>query len=366
MKKIYDKIFKYNLLIGIVSIIIVTFGLINLYSATNTTVYSGSLFWHQLIFVIIGIIVMIILTIIDYKKLELIVYPSYLFAILLLILVLFLGYSVSGARRWLAFGGLRIQPSEFMKLIMVLVLGKYFSKTRNIVGYSLRDLFYPFVLALIPALLIIIEPDLGTGLLLLMIVFSIFLFVKIKKSLIITMIIVGSVSLPLAYKFGLKDYQKRRVITFIDPSTDPKGAGYNSIQSKIAVGSGRLIGKGYMKGTQSQLNFLPEHHTDFIFSVFAEEHGFLGSLVLLILYALMLISGVRIAYKAGDKLGALIAVGLTSIFFWHILINIGMVLGMLPVVGVTLPFMSYGGTSIITFFAMVGILQSISIRRFMF
>jgi len=196
--------------------------------------------------------------------------------------------------------------------------------------------------------------------------FSVFLFVKIRAQSLIILAVVGMIAVPIVYNFALKDYQKQRVATFLDPASDPKGSGYNSIQSKIAVGSGRFMGKGFKKGTQSQLNFLPEHHTDFIFSVFSEEHGFIGAFVLLLLYSLLFISGFRIAARADDKFGVLLAMGITSIMFWQTFINMGMVLGIMPVVGITLPFMSYGGTSLVINLIMVGLLQSIAIRRYMF
>ena len=187
-----------------------------------------------------------------------------------------------------------------------------------------------------------------------------------KWQSLFVLFMVSALTVPLAYKFVLKDYQRDRVRTFLDPSRDPRGKGYHALQSMVAVGSGKLRGKGHLKGSQTQLAFLPEQHTDFIFSVFAEEHGFIGILILLVVYAMMILMGLEIAHHARDKFGALLAVGITSIFFWQSFVNIGMVTGILPVVGITLPFFSYGGSSIIISFMGIGLLLSIHLRRFMF
>ncbi|MEI6079598.1 MAG: rod shape-determining protein RodA [bacterium] len=368
LSTLYDKITKYDFSVVFISIIISIIGLFNIYSATNTASFTGTqgLFGHQIIFVCAGLVFMGFFIIIDYRRLGKAIYIAYAINVLLLVAVLVLGRSALGARRWLSLGFLSLQPSEFMKITLVLTLARYFSNDINLEGYSLRDLLVPTIMAAVPAGLIIIEPDLGSGLLLMLVAFSIFLFVKIQWRSLLILGIVGAISLPIVYNVVLKDYQRKRVITFIDPTLDPKGAGYNSLQSRIAVGSGQLVGKGYMKGTQTQLNFLPEHHTDFIFSVLAEEHGFLGSIFLAILYVLLFISGVRISSRAGERLGVLIAMGCTAVIFWHAFVNMGMVLGIMPIVGVTLPFMSYGGTSVIVNFVLIGIIQGISIRRFMF
>jgi rod shape determining protein RodA len=189
---------------------------------------------------------------------------------------------------------------------------------------------------------------------------------KIDPKVLLVLSLCGVVALPVIYRFGLRPYQQQRIISFINPMSDPKGSGYNSIQSMIAVGSGQVFGKGYKKGTQSQLKFLPEHHTDFIFSVFSEEHGFVGSVILLLLYLGFLVAGLAVAYQSHDKFALLLAFGVISIFFWHIFINLGMVMGLLPIVGVPLPFLSYGGSSLITSMIGVAILTNIANKKFMF
>jgi rod shape determining protein RodA len=368
VSNLYDKLTKYNFSIVVIGVVITVIGLFNLYSATNTASYTGTqgLFTHQLIYAGMGIILMSVFMIIDYRRLGSSIYTMYVINILLLVLVLFVGRSAYGSRRWISLGFFNMQPSELMKLTLVMTLARYFSNDVNLDGYTLRDLLVPTLMVALPAGLIIIQPDLGSGLILLAVAFTMFLFVKINFKSLLILFFVTAVSLPLIYNFALKDYQRKRVITFLDPSLDPKGSGYNSIQSRIAVGSGMLTGKGFMKGTQTQLNFLPEHHTDFIFSVFAEEHGFLGSIFLVALYVMLFLSGIRIAVRSGNRLGVLMAVGCLAIFFWHSFVNIGMVLGLMPVVGVTLPFMSYGGTSLIVGFMLLGVLQGIALRRYMF
>jgi rod shape determining protein RodA len=195
---------------------------------------------------------------------------------------------------------------------------------------------------------------------------SMLLFLRLDPKLLLTLVVLGAISLPVVYNYGLKPYQRQRITTFIDPMSDPKGAGYNSIQSMIAVGSGQVSGKGWKKGTQAHLNFLPEHHTDFIFSVFSEEWGFVGCAFLLLCYALFLMSGLSVAYQSNDKFASLLAFGIVSIFFWHTFVNMGMVMGMLPIVGVPLPFMSYGGSALLTSMTGVAILVNIANKKYMF
>ena len=363
--RLQEKIVKYDFSVVFLSLIITIIGLFNVYSATIVT-EGPDFFKRQLISAIIGVVFMVIFAFVDYRKLGRSVYVIYAINILLLMLVLVIGRSAMGAKRWISIGFLSLQPSELMKISIMLVLARFFSNDSNVEGYSLRELLVPAIIVAVPAMLVIIQPDLGSGMMLLIAAFSVFLFVKIRAKSLILLAIVGMIALPIVYNFVLKDYQRKRVVTFLDPASDPKGAGYNSIQSKIAVGSGRFSGKGYMKGTQSQLNFLPEHHTDFIFSVFSEEHGFVGSFILLVLYSLLFLSGFKIASRADDKLGVVLAVGLTAVMFWQALINMGMVIGIMPVVGVTLPFMSYGGTSLVINMIIIGLLQSIAIRRYMF
>ncbi len=363
--RLQEKMVKYDFSVVIFSLIIVIIGLFNVYSATIVT-EGFDFFKRQLISAVIGVVLMAVFAFIDYRKLGRSVYFVYGINILLLLIVLAVGRSALGAKRWISFGFITLQPSELMKISLMLMLARYFANDSNVEGYTLRELLVPAIIIGIPAALIIVEPDLGSTMMLLVASFSVLLFVKIRMQSLIVLAVAAMIAVPIIYNFALKDYQKQRVITFLDPASDPKGSGYNSIQSKIAVGSGRFMGKGFKKGTQSQLNFLPEHHTDFVFSVFSEEHGFVGSFVLILLYLMLFVSGFRIAARADDKFGVILAMGITSIMFWQTFINMGMVLGVMPVVGITLPFMSYGGTSMVINLIMVGFLQSIAIRRYMF
>jgi rod shape determining protein RodA len=244
------------------------------------------------------------------------------------------------------------------------VLARYYSKNAYTRGFTLRQLFTPVTLVLIPFALIVRQPDLGTALLVVLIAGSMTVFVKIERRSFLYLLTSGTVAIPLVW-FLLKDYQKQRILTFLDPDRDPLGAGYHIIQSKIAIGSGMVTGKGYLKGTQNALSFLPEQHTDFIFSVFAEEWGFVGSAILILVFLLLIIWGLNIAYSCRDPFGAILAVGISAMIFWQVVINVGMVMGLMPVVGVPLPFISYGGSSIATMMIAIGILINVSMRRFM-
>ncbi len=356
--------FNWNLLI--MEVILFAVGIWNLRSATAVEDKSLGLYKAQLMWFGVGMILTAGILFLHYSVLSRLAYFIYFTNILLLIAVLVAGKASLGARRWIGFGGFRIQPSEFMKISTVIVLAKYFESDRSVGGYGLKDLILPSLLVAAPALLIMLQPDLGTAMIILLTYGSMMLFIKIKPQTLLILALTALVTLPVAYKFALKPYQRQRIISFIDPMSDPKGSGYNSIQSMIAVGSGQAFGKGYKQGTQSQLNFLPEHHTDFIFSVFSEEHGFFGCALLLIFYLIFLLNGLSIRYQSNDKFALVLGLGLVLIFFWHVFVNMGMVMGLLPIVGVPLPFLSYGGSALITATISVAILTNIANKKFMF
>jgi rod shape determining protein RodA len=358
------KKFNWNMLI--LEFILFGIGIWNLTSATAVEDKSQGLFRNQLIWFGVGMVITAVILMIHYSFLSRVAYIVYFGNILLLVLVLIAGKSSLGARRWIGVGGLTIQPSEFMKISMVLCLAKYFETDRTQGGYGFKQLALPTLLVGVPAFLIMLQPDLGTAMIILLTFGTMMAFIRIKPKTLVMLGLCFAVALPIAYKFGLKPYQRQRLVTFIDPMSDPKGAGYNSIQSMIAVGSGQLFGKGYRKGTQSQLNFLPEHHTDFIFSVFSEEHGFAGCVILLFLYLIFLMNGLQVAFQSHDKFALLLVVGLLSIYFWHIFVNMGMVMGMLPIVGVPLPFLSYGGSALITATLGVAVITNVANKKFMF
>ena len=339
----------------------------NLYSATHTIrdVGGSLVLIRQVYWFLIGLAAFFVMTSFNYHVLERFAYPIYIVSVALLVLVLFSGKVASGSQRWLNLGPITLQPSEPAKIAVILLLAKFFSQQEGYQEYRLRDLWQPMLLISIPCVLILKEPDLGTSLLLLAVSASVILFVKVHwKSLLILLVSVLSVS-PLIW-LKLKPYQQKRILTFIRPEMDPLGAGYHINQSKIAIGSGEFWGKGFLKGTQTRLHFLPEQHTDFAFSVLAEEWGFLGSMVLLLLYLFLIIWGLNIAKNSKDKFGSILAVGTVAIVFWQVVINVGMVTGLLPVVGIPLVLFSYGGSSIVTTMAAMGLLMNISMRRFMF
>ena len=301
---------------------------------------------------------------INYKLLDRWAPVIYAMCMFLLLYVLLFGKHVAGAQRWIMMGPFSIQPSELAKIAVIIILARYYSKLANIGGLNLRELFTPFVLAIIPFFLIVKQPDLGTGMIVLLIAGSMTVFVKIERRSLLCIITSCTIAVPLVW-FLLKGYQKRRILTFLNPDRDPLGAGYHVIQSKIAIGSGMISGKGFLKGTQNALAFLPEQHTDFIFSVLAEEWGFIGAFILLCLFLIFIIWGLNIAYRCREPFGTIIAVGVTAMIFWQVFINIAMTMGLMPIVGVTLPFISYGGSSVITTMICVGLLLNISMRRFL-
>lgn len=352
-------------LLGIV-LAIASIGILNLYSATAKMEMAGTpLYLKQIFWLLIGLAVMVTIAFVEYRFYSDFAYIVYSIALFLLIVVLGYGMITSGAQRWVKIGSLSFQPSEFVKISLILALTKFFHRPPHRKGYSLKQLPFPFFLLLLPMGLILKQPDLGTAIILLLVFFSILIFVKIRWASLLTIGLAGAAVVPLLWSF-LKEYQKKRIITFFNPDLDPLGAGYHLIQSKIAVGSGGIFGKGFMKGTQCKLGFLPEQQTDFIFSALGEEWGLVGSLFVVGLYFALVLWGLRIAVQAKDRSGAILAFGVVAMLFWHVFINIGMVLGMMPVVGIPLPLLSYGGSFIISTFIGVGLLLNVSMRRYLF
>lgn len=342
-------------------------GLITLYSAVSTdgAPSQNPLFIKQLIWFGCGLAVMVTSFFFSYKALERWAYFIYGACIAMLVWVLFFGKVVGGSRRWLSLGPASLQPSELVKVAVIIVLARVFSRIVTARGLTFRELLQPMVLTLIPFLLIVRQPDLGTAMVVALIAVSITVFVKIERRTLTVLVSCCTAAVPAVW-FLLKGYQKQRILTFLNPERDPLGAGYHIIQSKIAIGSGMISGKGYLKGTQNALAFLPEQHTDFIFSVLAEEWGLIGASILLLLFLLLILWALNIAQHCRDPFGTILSVGVTAMISWQVLINIGMVMGLLPVVGVTLPFISYGGSSVITMMIGVGILLNVSMRRFLF
>lgn len=360
-------------MVGLV-LLIALIGLTAVYSATYTAKGPSTLFYKQLTWVAIGLVVMTVALIPDYHTVGRYAYILYLVSVVLLILVMAFGKTGMGAQRWLSVFGFAFQPSELAKLAITLALARYFAEDPKQGGYDLKDLAIPGIMVLVPLLLVLKQPDLGTAMMLFLTASLIVVIAGIHFRAVVIVLVAGALLAsaiffisPVRNKIwgSLKPYQQNRIRAFIDPSSDRLGSGYHANQSKIAVGSGQLTGKGFQKGTQSQMAFLPERHTDFIFAVISEEHGFLGSSALLMLYLILLLIGVDAAKNAKDRLGVLMAGGIVSMISLYVFINVGMAVGIVPVVGVPLPLVSYGGTSIITTFLALGILLNIQARRFM-
>ncbi len=342
-------------------------GIINIYSATAPyKIVATPYYIKQFYWLLVGSCIALLVCAVDYHILEDFTYWLYGILIVLLVAVLVVGRSTMGATRWLNLGLFNVQPSELMKIVVIITFARFFNNYHAIGGMTVKDMLIPLGILAVPALLIMKQPDLGTAILVILIALSMAVYNGLRWSTVLTFVLVTIPMAWLGWSYFLRPYQKNRVLDFLNPERSRLGSGYHIIQSKIAVGSGGFFGKGYVKGTQSQLRFLPEQHTDFAFSVFAEEWGFVGCLVLIILYLSLVLWGLNIARRCNDRFGALIAVGVTAMLFWHIVINMGMVIGMFPVVGVPMPFFSYGGTSMITSMVGIGILQNISMRRFMF
>jgi rod shape determining protein RodA len=340
-------------------------GVLNLYSATHSQSHEGldSLYKSQVMWFFVSVSVAIAISFLNPKTIERFSYFAYAGTLFLVFLVLLMGKVGMGAQRWLVLGPIRMQPSEFMKLGLVLALARFFTKVYPERELGFKELILPGIITFIPAIMVIVQPDLGTGMLLIFI-FSMMIFYKrLKWKTIMTLGIISLVSGVLMYNFGLKEYQRKRIHTFIDPYEDAKGSGYNAIQSEIAIGSGRLFGKGFKNSSQASLNYLPENHTDFVFAIFNEEHGFFGSVFLVILYIVFFMRLVWLASSVQRFFDSVCVIGVMAIFFWHTFINMSMVSGLLPIVGIPLPLMSYGGSSMLTFGVGVGIATSISNTR---
>lgn len=365
----FDRRLLLNLNWTLLALTLVLFGLgvLNLYSASGFRLEDGfsvaSYFKKQLVWGLMGCAGMVFFMLFDYKHLRTMAWPLFWLTVALLLAVPVAGKTIYGARRWLDLGFFNFQPSEMAKICVLIIGARILSREQDKLGFV--RLFYVVGVGLIPAGLVILQPDLGSGLSILMLLGGMILFRGVTSRVLKTLLIAGPCLLPLGW-FMLHDYQKRRITSFLDPASDPLGAGYHIIQSEIAIGSGRIWGKGFLEGTQSQLRFLPEKHTDFALAVFGEEWGFVGVITLLILFCVFLYQYVNVARDARDLFGSYLAAGVFFYFFWQILINMGMVLGLMPVVGIPLPFISYGGSATLVNFCLVGLVLNVSMRRFLF
>jgi len=389
---------------ALITLALLAIGIVSVYSATFDA-RAAEIFHKQVLWVIISVIACGIVSFLPFRFLQFISYPSYFASILTLAAVLLLGRTVSGSTSWFNFWGLRFQPSEFAKITTVLALAAYISRS-DVTLQKPRYLLTAAGIVSLPVLLILLQPDLGTALIYLgmffpvlywggasrftllafiapgvaalaalfgttaflicIVVFGALLYVtkenRIVAAAVFSLMLLVGISVQYMYS-GLKQYQQKRIATFLDPSADPLGAGYNILQSKVAIGSGGFLGKGYLHGTQTQLNFIPEQWTDFIFCVPGEEFGFVGAATVLLLFSGLLWRGVKLGATVKNTYGSCVAIGLTAVIATHVIINIGMSVGLMPVIGVPLPFLSYGGSSLLATMIMVGLLMNLYANR---
>jgi rod shape determining protein RodA len=349
----------------IAAALVAVLGVVNLYSATS--VYQGArseLYISQVYWLVVGGIVGGIVVAIDYRHIERLGYLLYAVGVFSLILVFVLARDVRGSSRWIEIGSFRFQPSEFMKVFLVIALAKFLHDDPRSEGRSLKDLWGPAALTVAPALLVLKQPDLGTALILLLIFATIAILTRIRWQSLLTFVLAAVPTTWFVYEYVLHDYQRSRIETFLHPESDILRKGWHAHQARVAIGNGGLFGRGYMSGTQNQYLFIPDQHSDFPFPVFAEEWGFAGTTVLVLVYGFLVLWGVRVASQAKDRFGAVLAVGCSAVIFWHALFNMGMASGILPVVGVPLPLFSYGGSSVTTILLSVALLMNVSIRRY--
>jgi rod shape determining protein RodA len=368
--------FDWGLFLSVVAIC--GFGLINLFSASYdpNALYRlfswlpfelhSQAFGRQLVFLGIGFMALLVVLCVPAQVFHRYAYVFYGVCVLLLIAVLGIGVVVNGSRRWLSFGGFNLQPAEPMKLGLILALGRYLAAhPPKPGGYTWRQLVIPAGMVALPMGLIIDQPDLGSALSVGIVGAAMILVMGVRLRLLVVGVLIGLAAAYPAWH-ALHPYQQSRIVTLFNPDADPRGKGYHIIQSKIAVGSGELLGKGYVQGTQTQLEFLPEHTTDFVFSVVAEEWGFVGCLFVIALYGFLVFRLLRVVARSRDLYGGIITLGVTAVLFFHTVINIGMVIGLLPVVGIPLPLFSHGGSSVLSAMIGIGIALGVSMRRYIF
>lgn len=333
-------------------------------SATHSFAVSTGRAWHvqrQSMFMAFGLLLVTASFAFDYRMLKNYASRLYIFNIVLLVAVMLFGHSQLGAQRWIQIGSLSFQPSEFAKVFLIICLATFMDKRIEWLE-NFKDYLPVFAYIFVPFVLVMRQPDLGTSLTFIAILVGMIFVSGFKYKWFFRLGVLFVALLPVFWLI-LKDYQKNRIRVFLNPELDPFGSGYHVIQSKIAIGSGGLFGKGWLAGTQSQLNFLPENHTDFIFAVAGEEFGFIGTAFIIILYAIIIWRGIAIALDADDNFGTLLAVGVTSMFMFHVMVNIGMTAGIMPVTGVPLPFLSYGVSSLTTNLMLVALLLNIKVRK---
>src|ERR1043166_3928439 len=336
--------------------------IVEIYSATMAQP-SESFFLRQLAWVVVGVVVLFLVSAIDYHVISEHIPWLYVLAVGALLYTLVLGHRVSGSKSWVSLGKITIQPSELIKMVVVVALARYFAELRSSRYMTLTQIVKACVICFVPMGLVALQPDLGTSLTFLPPI-AVGLFIRgVRPAALISLMVGFVLVLPVSW-LVLKPYQKERILTFLDPERDPLGKGYQVTQSKIAIGSGGLLGKGVFNGSQNRLGFLPTRHTDFIFSVVGEELGFVGVMLTLGLLGFIIFRSIYNAQTARDNLGLFIAMGVAGIYFFHLIVNVGMVIGLMPTTGIPLPFLSYGGASVLTAFIALGLVVNVRRRRY--
>jgi rod shape determining protein RodA len=336
-------------------------GSIAIWSATGGSGIN-SYFGRQILFLMAGFLLALILLYFDYHVYADFIKLAYLAGLLILVVTLLMGHTVHGSKSWLYLGTIGFQPSEFMKVLIIVALAKYYSETER--DYlEFQELLAGGLIVLVPMLLVVLQGDLGTAATYLPIFIVLSYLAGVRRKHILVLFLAGAVAAPLFW-MNLRDYQKGRIQSVFDPSSDPRNTGYQAIQSKIAIGSGRFLGKGFQQGTQSQLGFVPARHTDFVFAVISEERGFVGSFTVLALFFFISLRLLRAGREAKDKIGTMIVAGVLGLFLFHIFINVGMVMGLLPIAGIPLPFVSAGGSALISFFIAMSLCMNVRMRRY--
>jgi rod shape determining protein RodA len=356
-----------KLLIAVVAI--VSAGLLNLYSATSvyadteTRARLADIYVSQVYWMVVGGLLAIFVAAIDYRHYERFAGLLYAGGVFSCILVFVLGSSTRGAVRWIQLGSFTFQPSEFMKVLLMLMVARHIHNDHKNEPRTLVDLVLPGIVIAVPVLLVMAQPDLGTGLILSLTATTMLMMTRIRRRTLVALAAAGVTASWVGWTYTMKQYQKDRITSFLDPEHDKTGIGWHALQSQTAIGNGQVLGEGYMQGTQNQFGFLPDQYSDFPFSVFAEDWGFLGCLSLIGVYCFICVYAIHVASQAKDRFGAALATGVGALIFWHSVFNIGMAAGVLPVVGVTLPLFSYGGSSVVTTLVGLGLLMNVSMRR---
>lgn len=359
--------FDWPLLLSIFAIAIV--GLVNLYSATSPYLEMGGktgiadIYVTQVYWLVVGGLIAILVALIDYRNFERLAYVAYGAGLFALALVFVVASDVRGAARWIRLGSFAFQPSEFMKIGVILAIARFLSEDPKTEARSLVDLLPAGLLLAVPAGLVMAQPDFGTSIILVLTVGCMVAMARIRVRSILALVTATAIAAPLVWHYVFRDYQKDRLTSFLNPEADLTGTGWHAFQSQTAIGNGGVGGSGFREGTQNQFGFLPDQFSDFPFAVFAEDWGFFGTTALLALYCFICIWAIRIASMSKDRFGAAVAIGVGAMIFWHTVFNIGMAAGVLPVVGITLPLFSYGGSSVLTILIGFGLLMNVSLRR---